>query len=262
MDLREELAEFALELARIARAETLARWREACAVHDKGSAGYDPVTDADREAERAIREHIRKRRPGHGATGEEWPDEPGSGPFCWSLDPVDGTRSFICGLPTWTTLIALLENGRPVLGLVDAPCLDETYIGIDGRAYLRRKGDRTPIATSSCRRLCDARLATTDPFLFAAGAADAFEQLRRHVPTVRYGLDGYAYARLAAGSLDLVVESGLKPHDYHALIPLVSAAGGAIGDWRGGQDYARGRVIAASTPQLFDEALAHLEAAE
>jgi myo-inositol-1(or 4)-monophosphatase len=262
MDLRAEVGEFAWELARIARAETLPRWLEACAVDNKGGAVFDPVTDADREAERAMREHIRKNYPDHAVTGEEWPDQPGSSPFCWSLDPVDGTRSFICGLPTWTTLIALLEHGRPLLGLIDAPCVDETYVGVEGMAYLQRKGNRTPISTSSCRQIYDARLSTTDPFLFAPAAGDAFDRLRRAARTVRYGHDGYAYARLAAGSLDLIVESGLKPHDYHALIPLITAAGGAIGDWQGGRNLAAGNVIAASTPQLFEEALGYFSALE
>lgn len=262
MDLPIELAGFAQELADVARAETLARWRGTGAVDDKGTYSYDPVTDADREAERAMRELIRSRYPEHGAIGEELDDEPGGGTLCWSLDPIDGTRSFICGLPTWTTLIALLENGRPLLGLVDAPCLDEMYVGVEGSAYLHRKGERTPISTSSCDRLCDARLSTTDPFLLPTAAAGAFNRLRANVRTVRYGYDGYGYARLAAGSLDLIVESGLSPHDYLPLIPLVTAAGGSIGDWQGGRSFAAGNIIAASTRQLFEEALSYLAGLE
>jgi fructose-1,6-bisphosphatase/inositol monophosphatase family enzyme len=116
-----ELIAFAEELAAAARAETLTRWAAGCAASDKGAGAYDPVTEADREAERAMRKLIRERHPDHAATGEEWPDEPGTSPYCWSLDPIDGTRSFICGLPSWTTLIALLDGGVPVLGLIDAP---------------------------------------------------------------------------------------------------------------------------------------------
>ena len=180
----------------------------------------------------------------------------------WSLDPVDGTRSFICGLPTWTTLIAFMDHGQPLLGLVDAPCLEETYVGFNEQAMMLRKGEQVAIHASACTRIADARLSTTDPFLFDDAAAEAFDRLRREVVTVRFGHDGYAYARLAAGSLDLVVESGLKPHDYRPIIPLVEAAGGVVGDWRGGKDFASGRIIAAATRSLFEEAICYFESVE
>lgn len=254
------LIAFAEELAAAARAETLYRWEEGCAAEDKGEDAFDPVTAADREAERAMRERIAERFPDHGVTGEEWPDRPGSSRYCWSLDPVDGTRSFICRLPTWVTLIALLEDGRPLLGLVDAPSLGETYIGYGDQASMAWKGERRQIRTSGIMHLPEVRLSTTDPSLLDTAAADAFDRLRRHVRTVRYGHDGYAYARLAAGSIDLVIESGLKPHDYNALIPLVTAAGGKFGDWSGGEDFASGNVIAAASPQLYDAALGYFAA--
>ena len=256
----DELLAFAEELARTARAETLHRSIRGCVPRNKAQEGFDPVTEADCEAERAMRALIAKSYPDHGIIGEEWPDQAGDGNYIWSLDPIDGTRSFICGLPTWTTLIALLDEGMPVLGLIDAPCLDETYVGFQDRALLKRHGERTAIRTSGCKRLQEARLSTTDPFLFDEGGAEAFDRLRRQVRTLRLGHDGYAYARLAAGGLDLVVESGLKPHDYNALVPLVVAAGGAIGDWRGESDLGTGKIIAASTPELFQEALAYFEA--
>jgi myo-inositol-1(or 4)-monophosphatase len=248
--------EFALELARAARAETLPRWQGGCAVENKGSGAFDPVTEADRGAERAMRALIRERFPDHGVSGEEFGDELASGPFTWSLDPVDGTRSFICGLPTWTTLIALLQDGDPMLGLIDAPVLDETYIGTRGDAWMICKGERRPLRASGCGRLAEARFSTTDPFLL--GDSTAFERIREAVRVTRYGHDAYGYARLAAGSLDLVIESGLKPHDYNALIPVITGAGGYIADWRGGTDFARGDVIAAATRQLYDEAVALL----
>lgn len=256
-----ELASFALKLARRARVETTPRFRSQCRVEDKGRHGnFDPVTEADRAAEQAMRELILKSFSTHGIVGEEWPNHPGTGTYIWSLDPIDGTRSFICGLPTWTTLIALLDSDVPVLGLVDAPCLDEIYVGVEGGSWLLRGGAQSEIRTSGCARLAEARLSTTDPALFDRDEAEAFERFRQQVRTVRYGHDAYAYARLAAGSLDLIVESGLKPHDYNALIPLVSSAGGTIGDWRGGQDYEGGKVIAASTRQLFEKALGYFEA--
>lgn len=258
-----ELAWFALELGGRAREETVVRFRRELTIDDKATDGmFDPVTEADRTAEQAMRKLIRERFPSHGITGEEWPDHNGTSDYCWSLDPIDGTRSFICGLPTWTTLVALLKAGAPVLGLVDAPCLDETYVAFEGQAWICRKGERSEIHSSSCTRLSDARLSTTDPALFEPSAAEAFERLSRGARTTRYGHDAYAYARLAAGTLDLVVESGLKPHDYNPLIPLVSAAGGVIGDWRGGQAYAGGKLIAASTRELFEQALSYFEDVE
>ena len=255
-----ELIAFAQELANVARAETLRRWSGTVTAENKSQAGYDPVTEADREAERAMRELIRSRYPGHGVTGEEWPDEPADGPFSWSLDPVDGTRSFICQLPNWVTLIGLLESGRPVLGLIDAPCLDELYVGSGEEAWLISGNGRSRLRTSGCNDLRDVRLSTTDPFLFEEGAAHAFDELRESVRTTRYGHDGYAYARLSAGSIDLVIESGLKPHDYNALIPVVRAAGGTIGDWRGGEDFVPGKVIAAASEKLYEDAVRSFEA--
>jgi histidinol phosphatase-like enzyme (inositol monophosphatase family) len=249
------LEAFARRLAEAARRETLPRWREGCGVEDKGGAGgFDPVTDADREAERAMRALIETEHPGHGIAGEEFDDRPGDGRFVWSLDPVDGTRAFVCRLPSWVTLVALLDEGRPVLAVIDAPALDELYIG-GASAALLIGGRETPIATSGCRTLAEARLSTTDPYLFAGADSAAWERVRERVRTTRYGLDGYGYARVAAGSLDLVLEAGLKPHDYNALIPVVRAAGGAIGDWRGGDDFTQGQVIAAATPDLYAAAV-------
>jgi myo-inositol-1(or 4)-monophosphatase len=248
---------FALRLAETARAETLPRWRTGCASEDKGGTiDYDPVTEADREAERAMRALIEAAFPDHGIAGEEFPDRAASGPWCWSLDPVDGTRSFTCGLPNWVTLIALLHDGAPVLGVIDAPALDELHSGWGDTAVLVNRGVEAKAQVSDCRNLADARFSTTDPYLFTGAERDCFETLRRKVRTARYGHDGYAYARLGAGTLDLVVENSLKPHDYNALIPVVRAAGGVIGDWRGGEDFSEGKVIAAATRDLFEQAVA------
>lgn len=255
-----DLIAFAQELAAAARRETLHRWASGTAAENKGVAAFDPVTEADREAERVMRDLIRERFPDHGITGEEWPDEEGADVYRWSLDPVDGTRSFICRLPTWVTLIGLLREERPSIGLVDAPCLEETYWGTGNEAWIAVRGERSPIRTSDCTRIADARFSTTDPVMFDGAAQPAFDRLRRDVKTVRYGHDGYAYARLAAGSIDLVVEAGLKPFDYNAVIPLVTAAGGTVGDWFGGQQYAGGRIIAAATAELYEEAVARFAA--
>lgn len=250
---------FIRELADAARRETLPRWAGAGLAENKaGSGAFDPVTEADRAAERAMRALIEQRFPDHGIAGEEFPDRLSAGAFTWSLDPIDGTRSFVCGLPSWTTLIALMEDHVPVLGLIDAPRVDERYLGSRTGATLIIGDREQPIATSGCRRLAEARLSTTDPYLFAE-PSEAFERLRSAVRLTRYGLDGYGYARLAAGGLDIIAESGLKPHDYNALVPVVRGAGGVIGNWRGESDFEGGQVLAAATPQLFEEAIKLLD---
>jgi len=255
------LLAFAHRLADAARAETLHRWHAGCAVDGKaGALDFDPVTDADREGERAIRAVIEADYPDHGIQGEEFPEKIGDGRWTWSLDPVDGTRAFICRLPSWVTLIALLEEGRPVLGLIDAPCLDERYAATGGAGTLRSAQGTSPLRASGCTNLAEARIATTDPYILGEGGEAAWERLRTQARTIRYGLDGYGYARLAAASLDLIVESGLKPHDYNALIPVVRAAGGVIGDWQGGEDFTPGRIVAAATPALYDQAIGLLGA--
>ena len=241
-------AAFACTLADAARAVTLGGAERIA--EDKNEGGlFDPVTAADRAAERAMRDLIAAHFPDHGIQGEEYRETLGSSRYAWSLDPIDGTRAFICGLPSWTTLIALLDDGAPVLGLIDAPALDERTLGYAGAAGLK---------ASDCRSLAQARLSTTDPYLFAGAEAEAFARLRGAARVTRYGLDAYAYARLAAGSIDVVAESGLKPHDYNALIPVVRAAGGVIGNWRGETEFGEGQILAAATPALFGEAVARL----
>jgi histidinol phosphatase-like enzyme (inositol monophosphatase family) len=252
-------AAFAGELADAARAEAL-RWSEAdWAVENKNEGGdFDPVTRADRAVERVMRDLIEARWPDHGIAGEEFGVTRAGARWTWSLDPIDGTRAFICGLPSWTVLIALLDEGRPVVGVIDAPKVDERYVGLGSEAVLAGAGRRAAMRTSGCRSLRDARLSTTDEHIVRD--PEAFSRVRREARLTRYGLDGYAYGRLAAGGLDLVIETGLKPHDYNALIPVVRAAGGVIGNWRGEDDFSAGDVVAAATPELFEAAVALLRA--
>ena len=252
-DLR-SFASFAQVLAEAARRETLPGFGSSGPVENKLASGFDPVTAADRNCERAMRRLIGEHFPEHGVSGEEFGDRTGASALSWSLDPIDGTRAYICGLPSWTTLIALLDAGEPVLGLIDAPRLDELCLGYGDTAVIISAGSERPLATSGCRTLAEARLATTDPFLFAGVEAEGFDRLRRSVRLTRYGLDGYGYARLAAGGLDLVAESGLKPHDYLALVPLVRAAGGAVSNWSGGSDLSAGQIVAAASEPLIEEA--------
>jgi myo-inositol-1(or 4)-monophosphatase len=249
------LVELAGELADAARGETLSRAASGFAVENKAAAGsFDPVTEADRAAEQAMRALIAERYPDHGIAGEEFGETQGTSVWNWSLDPIDGTRSFACGLPTWTTLIALLDRGEPWLGVIDSPRLGERYVGNGERSWCETDSGTTELRCSGRTALGEARLSTTDPFLFRE--TDAFAALQAQTQTARYGLDAYAYARLAAGTLDLVVECGLKPHDYNALIPVVRGAGGVFGDWSGGTEFRPGSVIAAATRELYDAAVA------
>ena len=214
------------------------------------------MTEADRAAERALREAIAAHYPDHAISGEEYGLTRGEAAIRWSLDPVDGTRALLCGLPSWAILVGLIDEGRHIAGMIDLPALDETLIGLDGET--RRNG--VAVRTSGCLSLATARLSTTDPFLFADGDAEAFERLRRVARISRFGLDALGYARVATGDLDLVVESGLKPHDVDALVAVVRGAGGTIGDWRGGDELGGGAIVAAASRELYDEAVALLAA--
>ncbi|MBA3675784.1 MAG: histidinol-phosphatase [Sphingosinicella sp.] len=252
-------ADFAEEVADAGRAAAL-RWSESewDVMNKRDEGPFDPVTRADRESELAMRALIEERWKDHGIEGEEFGRKAGAGPYCWSLDPIDGTRSFISGLPTWTILVALLEEGRPLVGVIDAPRLGERYIGHGANGLLITSSSRSRLATSRCRSLSEARLSTTDPYLFSAQEREGFDRIRRSARLTRYGLDGYAYAKVASGGLDLVVESGLAPHDLNALVPVVTAAGGAVSNWRGEADLSKGNIIAAASAELLDEAVALL----
>jgi histidinol phosphatase-like enzyme (inositol monophosphatase family) len=248
------LADFLTELGAVARANVPPT---SCPRYDdKGVTGFDPVTAFDRAIEAALRNAISSRFPDHRIWGEEegW-SGPASGPE-WSIDPVDGTRALICGLPSWSVLVGLIVEGRHVAGLIDLPMLDERLVAVDGRT--RANGEL--VRTSGCRHVAEARLATTDPFLFEGPELDSFERVRGASRLCRYGLDALAYARIATGGLDLVIENGLQRHDYDALIPVVRGAGGHIGDWLGGEDFGPGWIVAAASRELYEEAVSLLAA--
>lgn len=245
---------FFQQLSAAARAAIRAEIEAGLVGENKAASGYDPVTAADRAAERAMRDLIERSFPEHGIWGEEYGLTRGDAAVRWSLDPVDGTRALLCGLPSWAVLVGLLEDGQHVAGMIDLPALDETLIGLARETQRNGK----PVRASSCAALADARLSTTDPFLFPSEDFTAFERVRGQARLVRFGLDAMAYARVATGDLDLVVESGLKPHDYDALVAVVRGAGGHIGDWKGGTAFEGGRVVAAATRALYDEAVALL----
>ncbi len=256
------LESFADRLCAAARRETLPRFRAALTIDNKRTGhAFDPVTDADRAVETALRALIEEAYPSHGILGEELGAKPARSPYEWTLDPIDGTRAFISGVPLWTTLIALSVEGRPILGIIDQPYLDERYAGGPRGATFRRGSIQRPLRVRPCARLADATISTTDAFLFDGAEMGGFEQVRRAARLARYGCDAYAYAMVAAGHMDLVIESGLQPYDVRALVPVVEGAGGLLTDWRGEPAWDGGQVIAAGDPRAHADALIALRRA-
>lgn len=234
-------------------------FRSGCSHEDKGPAGaFDPVTEADRGAEAAIRRMISARWPDHGVIGEEYGEDRPEADFVWVLDPVDGTRAFISGLPLWTTLIGLRHEGRLVMGVVGAPALGEVYVGGPQGARLVRDGRVEAIRTRACPDLAQATISTTDPILFDAAQRRGWDALRAASRLARLGCDGYAYAMVAAGRMDLVAETGLKPWDWSGPAALVRAAGGAAADWSGGEPQGESSLLAVGDPALAATARALL----
>lgn len=223
---------------------------------DKGEGRYSPVTAADQGAEAAIRALIQAEHPDHGILGEEHGHENPGARLTWVIDPIDGTKAFITGLPTWGTLIALNEGGRPVLGVMDQPILGERFTGGPDGAFL----GATRLRTRACPRLAEAKLCCTEPDMFAPGAErEAFDRLARQVALRRFGTDCYAYGMLAHGFVDLVVEASMAPWDIQALIPIVERAGGVVTNWEGGPAADGGRVLAVGDPRLHAEVLGILQ---
>jgi myo-inositol-1(or 4)-monophosphatase len=256
------LLEFAHALADLSGAAIGPYFRRAFAVTNKGGgASFDPVTAADRAAEKAMREAILARYPEHGIVGEEFGDVAGEGRYRWVIDPIDGTRAFIIGSPLWGTLIGLIEGSRPILGLMDQPFTAERFWSDGRRAYWRRlNGKRQHIHTRPCTQLAEAILTSTHPDQFASRAEGSrFQALKSRVLMTRFGGDCYGYCLLAAGCVDLIVEVGLKPYDVVALIPIIEAAGGLITTWDGGPATAGGRIIAAGDKRVHREAMAILQ---
>jgi histidinol phosphatase-like enzyme (inositol monophosphatase family) len=218
---------------------------------------FDPVTAADKAAERAIREIIREKYPDHGIVGEEFANLAGSSPFSWVIDPIDGTRAFMMGMPTWGTLIGLLNSEQPVVGLMDQPYTRERFWGTAMGAYARAvDGSVKRIRTRTCASVSEAILTSTAPDMFKPGKeAQVFGQLSATVRMTRYGGDCYAYCMLAAGHVDLVVEASLKVFDIVPLIPIIEAAGGVVTGWDGSPATNGGRVIAAGDPALHAKVL-------
>lgn len=251
-----DLQALAHALADAARAHSLRYFRTPLDVLTKSD--ESPVTVADREAEAAMRALLQAQAPAHGILGEEHGRERLDADYVWVIDPIDGTKSFITGSPLWGTLVALLHQGRPVLGLMDLPVLGERWTAVAGQAA---QCNGRPMRASGCAQLSQARVYTTSPDAFGAQDWQRFDRLSRQCALRRFGGDCYAYAQLAGGHVDLVVEAGLQPYDYLSLVCLVEGAGGRITDWQGRAltVASDGRVVAAATPGLHAQALAQLQ---
>ena len=252
------LLKFAHELADLSGPAVLKHFRKPVSIDNKAAAGaFDPVTKADRAAERVISSTLKSRYPHHGIIGEEYGTRAGSGRFSWVVDPIDGTRAYIMGSPMWGTLIGLLDDGKPCLGIMDQPFTRERF-WCGGKASYTRIGDgpAKKIKTRACARLEDATLTSTHPDLFEApGTKKAFDRLKAVARMTRFGGDCYHYSLLASGFVDLVIETNLKTYDIAALIPIIEKAGGIVTTWDGGVATNGGDVIASGDPSIHEAAI-------
>ncbi len=247
------------EMADAARVATLRHFRSTgLDIDNKEASRFDPVTIADREAEAAMRAVLARRRPQDGVLGEEMGSARGSSGLTWVIDPIDGTRSFMSGTPTWGVLIALSAEAGPVFGLIDQPYIGERFCGGLGLAKLDGPRGRAALATRAPRPLSEAVLFTTFPEVGSKDEEAGFRRVAERVRLTRYGLDCYAYALIAGGQIDLVIEAGLQPYDIQAPIAVITAAGGVVTDWRGRPAHGGGRILAAANRSIHAEALALL----
>ena len=255
-----ELADFvdhATRMADAVRPVVNGYFRSGLAIHAK--ADTSPVTAADRECEAAMRRMIERAYPDHGIYGEEHGAVRLDSTYVWVLDPIDGTKSFVTGRPTFGTLIALLRDGEPVVGIIEMSALGERWVGARDRPTTF---NGQPVAARACPALSDAWLYATSPEMFKGPDAGAFERLRTRSRAAVYGADCYAYGLLANGTVDLVCEASMQPYDYCAVVPVIAGAGGVVTDWRGkplGLE-SDGRVLAAGDAKTHADALAALDA--
>jgi myo-inositol-1(or 4)-monophosphatase len=254
-----DFSAFVDELANLAGETVLPFFRTAMTVEDKGRRGtFDPVTAADHAAETAMRMLIRRTFPDHGVVGEEYGSENPDAEFVWVLDPIDGTKSFISGMPAWGTLIGLMRAGAPVFGMMSQPFTRERFSGDGGAARYRGPAGERALRVRECDTLKDAILFTTSPRLMNDADRKSFARVEESVRLSRYGGDCYAYCMLAAGHVDLVIETELKPYDIIPLVPIITGAGGIVTTWDNGSPLQGGRVIAASDARIHEAAMAVL----
>jgi myo-inositol-1(or 4)-monophosphatase len=251
-----DLIRVANALADAAREAVLPYFRSTDLTADnKLSEGFDPVTEGDRAAEKAMRALLADLRPEDGIFGEEFGAKEGTSGLIWVLDPIDGTRGFLSGTPTWGVLIAVGPETGPQLGIIDQPYIQERFLGGFGEAWVEGPMGRRDLKTRATRDLSDAILFTTFPEVGTTEEAEAFHAVARQAKLTRYGMDCYAYGLVAAGQVDMVIEAGLQSYDVQAPIAVIEAAGGIVTDWQGGPVHQGGRVVAAANADLHAQAL-------
>lgn len=250
-----DFSTFVDQLATVSGDTILPFFRTTLVIENKKPGGFDPVTVADRAAEDAMRQTIRNVFPEHGILGEEYGAEHTDAEYVWVLDPIDGTASFIAGMVAWGTLIGLMRFGEPVFGMMHQPFTRERFSGDGGAASYRGPAGNRELRVRECAGLDDALLFTTSPLLMNKADRAAFGRLENAVKLSRYGGDCYAYCMLAAGLIDLIIETEIKPYDIVAVIPIVAGAGGIVTTWEGGPAQAGGRIVVAGDSRVHAAAL-------
>jgi len=243
-----------------AREITLPLFESGLSSENKAENGYDPVTKADTDCERVLRALIQEAFPQDSIHGEEFDDVTGTNDWLWTLDPIDGTRGFLAGIPVWSTLIAVSFQDTPILGLIDISAQDKAFWGAPDRAWLETSQTAaTPLSTRTCDRLLDAVLGCTEPLsMLDAGELAAYNIIRHGTRFSRLGLDAFGYAMVASGRMDIIIEAGLKPCDVRALMPVIEGAGGKLTNWHGGSAVDGGRVVAVGDASLLPELYTYL----
>jgi myo-inositol-1(or 4)-monophosphatase len=254
-----DFSSFVDQLANVSGDTILPFFRTALAIENKKPGGFDPVTAADRAAENSMRTLIGKNFPGHGIIGEEYGAIRADAEYVWVLDPIDGTKSFIAGMLAWGTLIGLMRFGEPVFGMMHQPFTRERFTGDGGAARYRGPAGNRELRVRECSELSDAVLYTTSPLLMDQADRAAFGRLENAVKLSRYGGDCYAYCMLAAGLIDIIIETEIKPYDIVAVIPIVVGAGGIVTTWENGPAQAGGRIIVAGDKRVHQAALEMLQ---
>lgn len=260
------------QMEQISAAETLPFFRSGVGVENKNAAGegFDPVTIADRNCEKALRALIEEHFPTDGIIGEEFGTVRSDAEYVWVIDPIDGTRAFVSGVPLWGTLVGLLYHGQPVASFTCQPFIGETFTatntGQDIQSQWSKGGETRQLETRDCTGFDVATLMTTTPALFSEGELACYQKIEEQVRSVRYGTDWYAYALLASGTCDIVIESGLSSYDILPLVALIKASGGEVTDWRGqplasGQSFTTGQILAVGDASLLPDLVKILKAA-
>lgn len=249
------IKETMFKLAELASVETMAHFRQTMQIENKLDQGFDPVTLADKNAEAVIRNYLLEHFPSHGVLGEEQAAYQSDAEYCWIIDPIDGTRAFISGLPGWGTLIGLSKNQKPIAGIMAQPFTGEHFYTCGSASYLLHNNETKMIETSAVTDLNQATMMSTDPHIIAPQCSDTFHALRKSCKLTRYGYDCYAYALLAAGSIELVVETELNAYDISALIPIIENAGGYVTNWQGHSAADGGNIIAAANKAMLENAI-------